>query len=218
MIIAIDGPSGAGKSTLGKRLASAFDLIYLDTGAMYRAVGLAVVRAGIDLDNSEAISELAKTSKIELKGVGENRRIFLDREDVTQIIRNNKISHLASLVSAIPGVRDNLVARQQEIGRSAPHGAVLDGRDIGTVVFPDADFKFFLTADPEHRAERRYREDIERGRETTYKKTLEEIIERDERDATREHSPLRKADDAIVIDTSSLNIEEVFEKMSSFIK
>ncbi len=170
MIVAIDGPSGAGKSTLGKRLAAAFDLIYLDTGAMYRAVGLAVVRAGIDLDDADAIAEMAKTSKIELKGAGETRRVFLNREDVTTVIRSNKISHLASVVSTIPGVRQNLVERQQKIGRAAENGAILDGRDIGTVVFPDADIKFFLTAAAENRAERRLKEDLAKGRKTNLRK------------------------------------------------
>ena len=213
MIIAIDGPSGAGKSTLGKRLAAEFGLTYLDTGAMYRAVGLAVQRTGLGENDREAIISVADGIRIELPGSGQDRRVLLNGMDITSEIRGNEVSHIASVVSTIPEVRERLVKRQQQIGRAAEKGAILDGRDIGTVVFPDADFKFFLTADTENRARRRYYEDRDKGNDTTFEETLAEIVRRDERDATREHSPLMKAADAIEIDTSELNVDEVFERM-----
>ncbi|MDH3491968.1 MAG: (d)CMP kinase [Acidobacteriota bacterium] len=218
MIIAIDGPSGAGKSTLGKRLAATFELTYLDTGAMYRAVGLAALRVGLDENDRDAIETVSEGLRIELPGTGADLRVLLNGEDVTERIRSKDVSHMASVVSTIPGVRTLLVKRQRQIGRSAGNGAVLDGRDIGSVVFPDADYKFYLTAGTENRARRRYLEDKDRGRDTSYEQTLNEIIERDERDATREFSPLVKAEDAIEIDTSDLNVDEVFEKMARIIR
>jgi cytidylate kinase len=218
MIIAIDGPSGAGKSTLGKRIAAAFDLTYLDTGAMYRAVGLAVVRAGIAESDHAGIETLTDKLKIELPGSGNDMRVLMNQEDVTSAIRSKDVTHMASVVSTIHGVRNVLVKRQQEIGETARVGAILEGRDIGTVVFPNADFKFFLTADAESRAKRRFKEDLEKGRDSTLEETIREISDRDRRDANREHSPLRKAEGAIEIDASDLNIEEVFEKMSKIIE
>ena len=216
MIIAIDGPSGAGKSTLGKRLAQEFGLIYLDTGAMYRAVGLAVIQAAGEQADEKSIVQIADGCLIEFREADGRNRVYLNGEDVTEEIRSAEVSNMASLVSTIGAVREILVRRQQQIGTESPNGAVLDGRDIGTVVFPNADYKFYLTADAEHRARRRYQEDLEKGLETTFERTLKEILERDERDAGRLHSPLTKAEDAIEIDTSSLNVEEVFEKMASF--
>ena len=218
MIIAIDGPSGAGKSTLGKRIAEAYGLIYLDTGAMYRAVGLAALRAGVSEDEVPAIEKLAEESEIEFVASEGGTDVTLNGEDVTNEIRTKEVSHMASVVSTIGGVRKALVRQQQEIGRGAPDGVVLDGRDIGTIVFPDADYKFFLTANAEQRAQRRFAEDTEKGRTTTLEKTLEEILERDRRDAGRQHSPLKKADDAIEIDTSQLDIDEVCAEMNKAIE
>ncbi|NNE65768.1 MAG: (d)CMP kinase [Pyrinomonadaceae bacterium] len=218
MIIAIDGPSGAGKSTLGKRLAAEFRLTYLDTGAMYRAVALAAQRLGLDENDTEAIITIAEGLRIELPGSGGDRRVLLNGDDVTSQIRTNEISRMASVVSTIPEIREQLVKRQQQIARRASEGAILDGRDIGTVVFPDADFKFFLTADAENRARRRYYEDKDRGRDVTFQETYAEILERDERDANREHSPLIKAEDAIEIDTTDLSENQVFTEMSEHIK
>lgn len=218
MIIAIDGPSGAGKSTLGKMLAKKLNSLYLDTGAMYRAVGLAVLRAGIDVDDKEKVIETAENSDIELVGESDNLQVLLNGNDVSKEIRTNDVSQIASIISGISEVRKNLVERQRNLGENSKNGAVLDGRDIGTVVFPNADIKFFLTAKPEARAKRRFEEDLEKGRAVSFEKTLEEINQRDERDVIREDSPLKIAEDAVVIDTSEMNETEVYEKMLGEIK
>jgi cytidylate kinase len=213
MIIAIDGPSGAGKSTLGKMLAKKLNLLYLDTGAMYRAVALAVDRAAVPHRDIDRIEYIAETAKIKLVGDPDDLRVILDGEDVTAEIRTLEIAQAASIVSTISEVRRIMVDHQRAIGESAPNGCVLEGRDIGSVVFPKADVKFFLTAKPEARARRRFSEDKAKGRISTYEQTLAEINERDERDVSREDSPLTIADDAIVIDTSELDLHEVFEQM-----
>jgi CMP/dCMP kinase len=218
MIIAIDGPSGAGKSTLGKMLAKKLNLLYLDTGAMYRAVGLAVLEAGVSLDDEAKVAAIAGNAKIELVGEPENLQVNLDGRDVSKEIRTNEVGQAASIVSTISEVRRILVEHQRLLGENAAHGCVLDGRDIGTVVFPNADVKFFLTAKPEARAQRRYEEDLTRGLETTYEKTFEEISLRDKRDVSRADSPLSIAADAIVIDTSELNLTEVFEQMTDIVR
>ena len=213
MIIAIDGPSGAGKSTLGKMLAKKLNLLYLDTGAMYRAVALAVFQAGETIKNEEKAVEIAKHSKIELVGEPDSPQIKLNGQDVSNEIRTNEIGQTASIVSSVSEIRKILVEHQRTLGETAPNGCVLDGRDIGTVVFPDADVKFFLTAKPEARARRRFEEDLQRGQISTYEETLAEINQRDERDISREDSPLSIAEDAIVIDTSELDLREVYEQM-----
>jgi len=218
MIIAIDGPSGAGKSTLGKMLAKEKNLLYLDTGAMYRAVGLAVLQNNVSFDDKTRVAEIAENAKIELIGEPENLQIFLDGRDVSAEIRTNEVGQAASIVSTISEVRRILVEHQRTIGETAKNGAVLDGRDIGSVVFPNADIKFFLTAKPEARARRRYEEDLEKGRATSYEQTFAEIKERDERDVSREDSPLMIAEDAVVIDTSELDLSEVFEQMMQIIQ
>jgi cytidylate kinase len=213
MIIAIDGPSGAGKSTLGKMLAKKLGLLYLDTGAMYRAVALASERAKIGFDEKERVAAVAERAKIELIGEPDSLQVFLDGDDVTAEIRTLEIAQAASVVSTNSEVRKVMVRHQREIGNAAPSGCVLEGRDIGSVVFPDADIKFFLTAKPEARARRRFEEDKAKGRSSTYEQTLAEINERDERDVSRDDSPLTIADDAVVIDTSELDLSEVFEAM-----
>lgn len=218
MIIAIDGPSGAGKSTLGKMLAKKLNLLYLDTGAMYRAVGLAALESGRDFYDTETVIEIARDSKIELTGEPENLRVLLNGRDISSDIRTNEVGQMASIVSTVSEVRKVLVEHQRALGANSPRGAVLDGRDIGTVVFPAADYKFFLTAKPEARARRRFTEDLERGRATTYEQTLAEINKRDERDVSREDSPLSIAEDAIVIDTSELDLSEVFAEIMKTIK
>ena len=213
MIIAIDGPSGAGKSTLGRMLAKELGLLYLDTGAMYRAAALAVVRSGIGFDRQADVAKLAEMAKIELSGEPDSMQVFLNGEDVTTAIRTLEMAQAASIVSTNSEVRRVMVDHQRQIGQSAAHGCVLEGRDIGSVVFPNADIKFFLTAKPEARARRRFEEDKAKGRVSTYEKTLAEINERDERDVSREDSPLTIAEDSIVIDTSDLDLSEVFEQM-----
>lgn len=217
MIIAIDGPSGAGKSTLGKMLAKSLNLLYLDTGAMYRAIGLAVLESGKDFYNPEIVIEIARQARIELVGEPESLHIFLNGKDITGEIRSNEVGQMASIVSTISEVRKILVEHQRTLGVNSQNGSVLDGRDIGTVVFPNADVKFFLTAKPEARAQRRYEEDVARGRVTSYEETLSEINLRDERDVSRADSPLSIAEDAIVIDTSEINLSETFERMMKII-
>ena len=213
MIIAIDGPSGAGKSTLGRMLAKELGLLYLDTGAMYRAAALAVVRSGIGLDCQDDVAKLAETAKIELLGEPDSMQVLLNGEDVTTAIRTLEMAQAASIVSTNSEVRRVMVDHQRQIGQRAARGCVLEGRDIGSIVFPNADIKFFLTAKPEARARRRFEEDKAKGRVSTYEKTLAEINERDERDVSREDSPLTIAEDSIVIDTSDLDLSEVFEQM-----
>lgn len=218
MIIAIDGPSGAGKSTLGKMLASELDLLYLDTGAMYRAGALAVLRAGISFEDEVGVADLIKSSAIELTGNAENQKVSLDGNDVTTEIRTLEVAQAASRVSTNSAVRRRMVELQRQMGERAERGCVLEGRDIGTVVFPNADVKFFLTAEPSARARRRFEEDKAKGRESTYEQTLAEINERDERDVARDDSPLQIPDGAKVIDTSELDLNEVFEQMMAFIR
>lgn len=218
MIIAIDGPSGAGKSTLGKMLAKQMNLLYLDTGAMYRAVGLAVLQNNVSFEDKLRVAEIAENARIELVGEPENLQIFLDGTDVSAEIRTNEVGQAASIVSTISEVRRILVEHQRTIGETAKNGAVLDGRDIGSVVFPNADIKFFLTAKPEARARRRYEEDLEKHRATSYEQTFAEIKERDERDVSRADSPLMIAEDAVVIDTSELDLSEVFAQMMQIIQ
>jgi cytidylate kinase len=218
MIIAIDGPSGAGKSTLGKMLAESLGLLYLDTGAMYRAVALAALQAGETIEDEEKAIEIAKHSKIELAGEPDFLQIKLNGQDVSDEIRTNEVSQMASIVSSISEVRKILVKHQRTLGETAPNGCVLDGRDIGTVVFPNADVKFFLTAKPEARARRRFEENAQRGQTSIYEETLAEINQRDDRDISRKDSPLSIAEDAVVIDTSELNLREVYEQMLEEIK
>lgn len=213
MIIAIDGPSGAGKSTLGKMLAKELGLLYLDTGAMYRAVALSAIRNRIRLDDAEAVSQSAREAEIELRGEVDSLRIFLDGDDISDDIRTLEIAQGASVVSTISDVRRTMVKLQRRLGEQSAKGCVLEGRDIGSVVFPNADIKFFLTAKPAARARRRFEEDKAKGRLSTYEQTLAEINERDARDVARVDSPLTIADDAVVIDTSELDLSEVFEQM-----
>lgn len=211
MIIAIDGPSGSGKSTLGRLLARALNLLYIDTGSMYRAVALAVIEARIDPADAAAVTALANQIEIDLKGDPDSLSVLVDGQEVTEQIRSESVTEMASIVSTIPGVRRAMVERQRAIGK---RGAVLNGRDIGTVVFPDADVKFFLDAAPEERAERRYIEDQQKSNSTaTLAETLADMVERDRRDSTRADSPLKVADDAIVIDSTGKTIEQVLSEM-----
>ena len=215
LIIAIDGPSGSGKSTLGRMLSRALNLLYIDTGSMYRAVALSVIENQVDVGDREAVIKLAEESDINLEGDPDSLRTLIGARDVSELIRTDSVTTMSSIVSAIPGVRRAMVARQRELGK---RGAVLNGRDITTVVFPDADYKFFLTADPVERAERRHLEDQLKNSETTLDETLTDMIERDRRDTTRADSPLKIAEDAIVIDSTGKSIEQTFEEMLSVIK
>lgn len=210
MIIAIDGPSGSGKSTLGRMLARELNLLYIDTGSMYRAVALATIEAKIDPADTEAVVNVAEVAEIDLEGDPDSLKVRLNDRDVTEEIRSEAVTAMSSVVSAIPGVRRAMVKRQREMGE---RGAVLNGRDIGTVVFPNADIKFFLTAAPEERAERRFKEDLLTNSGVSLEQTLSEMLERDRRDSTRADSPLKIADDAIVIDSSGLTIDQVFARM-----
>ena len=214
MIIAIDGPAGSGKSTLGRMLAKALKLLYLDTGSMYRAVALATIDAALDPANTDAVTELAQRAEIDLEGDPDSLRVSLAGRDITERIREDDVTAMSSIVSTIPRVRRAMVARQREMGK---RGAVLNGRDIGTVVFPDADIKFFLDAAAQERAERRFLEDQAANPDTTFEQTLAEINERDRRDSTRADSPLKIAEDAIVIDSTGLSIQATFELMMKYV-
>jgi cytidylate kinase len=206
LIVAIDGPSGVGKTTTSKLVARELNLPHIDTGAMYRAIGLAAIRAGIDTHDADALESLAATAKIEFVP-GEHPRVLLEGEDITSLIRTPEISMAASNVSAVPAVRRLLVRLQQELGRR--NGGVLEGRDIGTKVFPETPHKFFLTARPEVRAQRRYAELIARGQEADYDSVLADSLTRDAQDSTRSDSPLMWDETYSVIDTSDLTIAEV---------
>jgi cytidylate kinase len=216
MIIAIDGPSGAGKSTLGRMIARELNMLYLDTGAMYRAVALAVMESGVSTADKEAVARVAESAEINLAGDPDSLRVTLGGRDISDKIRSEEVSHAASVISVISEVRRALVERQREMGRRG--SVVLDGRDIGTVVFPEAEIKFFLTAAPEERASRRYEEDRLRERDVTFEETLADINTRDQRDSTRADSPLAIAEDAVVIDSTELSIEDVFERMMEVIR
>ena len=210
LIIAIDGPSGAGKSTLGRMLARDLNLLYIDTGSMYRAVALAVIEAGTNADDDVAVGALANRVDIDLEGDPDSLKVTLDGRDVTDEIRSEAVTEMSSIISTIPAVRRAMVARQRELGK---RGAVLNGRDIGTVVFPDADVKFFLTALAHERAERRFQEDRVNDPSADFAETFADMTERDHRDSTRADSPLKSADDAILVDSTGLSIDEVFGKM-----
>lgn len=204
--IAIDGPAGAGKSSISKKVAKALGYIYIDTGAMYRTVGLKAVRCGIDTKDSEGVASILPTLDIDIRHEGVEQHIFLDGENVSDQIRTPEISMAASNVSAIPAVRVALVDLQRKLAEN--HDVVMDGRDIGSFVLPDAEVKIFLTASVEARAQRRYKELLEKGETVDFDAVKEDMILRDKQDSTRAVSPLVVADGATVIDTSNLNFEE----------
>src|SRR5437899_1791740 len=215
LIIAIDGPSGAGKSTLGRMLARELRLLYIDTGSMYRAVALAVLESTVNETDDVAVGSLAERVNIDLSGDLDSLRVTLDGRDVTERIRDEDVTDISSIISTISPVRRAMVRRQRELGR---RGAVMNGRDIGTVVFPDADVKFFLDAVAEERAGRRLAEEREHNPAATYEQTLVDITERDRRDTTRADSPLVAAEDAIVVDSTGMSIDDVFEKMMIIVR
>jgi CMP/dCMP kinase len=207
LIIAIDGPVGSGKSTLARRVAELMGYVYIDTGAMYRSIALKALRRGMALEAADALTALAGDTRIDLRARDGGQQVFLDGEDVTSAIRTPEVAQAASKVAVIPGVRRVLVAEQRRAGGQG--GVVMEGRDIGTVVFPDAELKIFLTASPEIRAERRWREHQQKGDSIDLARTLEEIRERDRRDRERADSPLVRAKDAVVVDSTAMEPEEV---------
>jgi cytidylate kinase len=215
LIIAIDGPAGAGKTTLGRMLARELGLLYIDTGSMYRAVALAVIESSTNETDDLTVGSLAERIDIDLAGDPDSLHVTLDGRDVTERIRDEDVTDMSSIISTIPAVRQAMVRRQRELGR---RGAVMNGRDIGTVVFPSADYKFFLTATPEARAERRLAEERQIDPAATYEETLADMTERDRRDSTREDSPLVAAVDAVVLETTSMPIDEVLRRMTAIVE
>lgn len=207
LVIAIDGPVGSGKSTVARRVAELLGYTYIDSGAMYRAVALKALRRTIPFESAEKLEALASETRIDLRPAGDQQRVLLDGEDVTAAIRTPEVSQAASRVAVIPGVRHVLVAEQRRAGKLS--GVVMEGRDIGSVVFPDAELKIFLTASAEVRAQRRWREHQQKSDKIDLAKTLEEIHERDRRDAGREHSPLVRAEGAVFLDSTAMEAEEV---------
>ena len=215
--IAIDGPSGAGKSTLAKMVASEFNFLYVDTGAIYRTVGLYAKKNDVDPQDGPAVTALLDSIQIDMN-YGEDglQHMYLNGDDVTTAIRQHEISAYASAVSAIPEVRTFLLDMQRSFART--NNVVMDGRDIGTVVLPDAQIKIFLTADPEDRARRRYEELLQRGQQTDYDTVLKDLIQRDYNDSHRAAAPLKQAEDALLLDTTGNTLEESKELLLNTVK
>ena len=211
MIIAIDGPAGSGKGTVAKIIAKKSNSTYIDTGAMYRCVALEAINKKVKIEEKEKIQKLLDYINIDLKQENGKLKIYLNNKDVSNEIRTEEISKLVSSYSAIDIVRDKMVKLQREMGVSKD--IVMEGRDIGTVVFPNADVKIYLDATPEERARRRFKQNQEKGINSNYEEILSEIKIRDERDMTREISPLKKASDAVYIDSTNLSIDEVVYKI-----
>lgn len=215
--VALDGPAGAGKSSIAKKAAKALDYIYIDTGALYRTIGLAASRNNVEPKPSQEVEDLLSRIKVELTFNEKGEQIvLLDSEDVSGLIRTPEASMMASKISAIPSVRAYLLDLQRNMAKT--HNVIMDGRDIGTVVLPDAQVKIFLTASPEIRAERRYKELLEKGMEVNYDDILKDVIERDYNDTHRETAPLKPAEGCIIVDTTDINFEQSVEKIISVIK
>lgn len=216
--IAIDGPSGAGKSTVAKGVAKRLGIVYVDTGAMYRAIGLKTIRKGIPSDDRERVTALLPETDVSLRFDDGVQSVLLDGEDVSGLIRTQEVSNAASKVSAIPEVRYKLVELQQKLAKGT--SLTMDGRDIGTHVLPNAEYKFYVTASPDARTSRRYKELLEKGTlgDMTFNELLVEMIERDKRDAGRDCMPLKKAPDALLIDTTYLGKEESVDAVMKYIK
>ena len=210
-VITIDGPAGSGKSTVSRLLARRLKVLYLDTGAMYRAVALQAKRKGVDLKDREKVSRLCRDLDLHFKTLDGTTRLFVGAEDISAAIRSPEMDMLSSAVSAIKEVREAMTLLQRKMAEQG--GVVAEGRDMGTVVFPDADYKFFVNADPGVRAGRRYRERLERGESVSREEVEKELKKRDDQDMTRALAPLVPAQDAIIIDTTHLSVEEVVEKM-----
>jgi cytidylate kinase len=216
LIVAIDGPSGAGKSTLAKRLARELGFTYLDTGAMYRALALKLLRQGFDFADENALESIVDSTQIDLAASDGQSRALLDGVDVSDSIRTPEVSQMASRVSAFPVVRKRMLQLQRALGRKG--SVVAEGRDIGTVIFPEAEVKIFLDATVNERARRRYEELRSAGRNVTFEETTREIVERDKRDSERALAPLKKADNALCIDSSGLSAEAVVHRVMQTIR
>lgn len=214
--IAIDGPSGAGKSSIAKALAKSLNIIYVDTGAIYRTVGLYVYRNGVGSRDKEKIIAMLPDISVKLAYIDGAQHIFLNGEDVSGLIRTETISRYASDVSAIPEVRAFLLSLQRDMAKET--SVIMDGRDIGTVVLPDAEVKIFMTASAEVRARRRYKELVEKGESVVFEDVLAAIITRDTNDSTRATAPLKAADDAVILDNSEINAEETLNKVIEIIR
>jgi cytidylate kinase len=215
MIIAIDGPAGSGKSTVAQLIASRLNFKYIETGSMYRAVAWKAQQAGIDPEDAERIAEVARTIAIEFKPGAERQKVMVDGEDLTPVLKTETIGRLAAIVAANKAVREVMVAQQQNMGRNG--NVVMDGRDIGTVVFPDADKKFFMVADQKERAQRRHEEIKAKSPEVTFEKIYEQLQQRDFEDENRAVSPLVPAEDSIRLDTTRMSIDDVVAHMIEII-
>ena len=214
--IAIDGPAGAGKSTIARKLAEKTGYIYVDTGALYRTVALSISRNGIDpMDISAVVSHIAEIA-VDIKYIDGEQRVILNGEDVSELIRTPEVSMTASVTSAIPEVRAFLLGLQRKLAKE--HNVVMDGRDIATVVLPDAKVKVFLTASPEIRARRRYDELVLKGQKVEFDDVLADIIKRDAQDMNREVDPLRQAEDAVLVDTTHMTEDEVIDTIASIVE
>jgi cytidylate kinase len=216
MIVAIDGPAASGKSTTAKMVAKKLEMTYLDTGAMYRAVTLALLRSNTDLDDYDSVCHVIDELELDIYDKGSKTIVKLDGEDVSQAIRSMPVTENVSVVSAMKYVRQTMVEIQRNIGKKT--NCVVEGRDIGTVVFPDAEFKIFMVADVNMRAERRFKDFYEMGENRSFQEVLADLKRRDEKDSTRAYSPLQKADEAIEIDTSMLSIDQQVEKIINLVK
>lgn len=214
--VAIDGPAGAGKSTISRKVAEGLGFIYVDTGALYRAIGYYVLSKGADVSDETAVMGLLAGVEISLKFVDTEQRVFLGGRDITGKIRTEAVSMAASAVSALPAVRAYLLELQRSLARE--NNVVMDGRDIGTVVLPDAPLKIFLTASPEERARRRVRQMEEGGQAADFETILQEIRQRDFQDSTRETAPLKPAADSVLLDTSGISFQESVEKLVSLVR
>ncbi len=216
MIVAIDGPAGTGKGTVAKLISERLDFVYIDTGAMYRCITLKMIRESISLNEEEKIKDLLERTKITFKNLSDKQHVYLDGEDVSDLIRKPNVNELVSPVSAIKIIRIKMVELQRKLGEEG--NVIMEGRDITTVVFPNAEVKIYLDAKLEIRAERRYKELIARGNDITYEDTLESIRKRDKNDMEKEMGALKIAEDAVVIDTSNMTIEEVYDKIKEIIE
>jgi len=216
MIITIDGPAGAGKSSIAKALAKELGFTYIDTGAMYRAVAYKIKKLGISPDNLEEILKILKETKIDLIPSEKGVKVLLDGEDISDKIRTEEIGKISSKIAVYPQVREYLVNLQREMGLKYKN-IVIEGRDTGTIIFPNADIKIFMTASPEVRAKRRYEELKAKGQNVSYEEILKIVNERDERDKTRKDAPLKPAPDSIIVDTSNLEFKEVLKKIKEIV-